>query len=181
MLDSSPNIYIFIRERLQYVDHQSSAQTPRGCRYTLAHRASKRLRDPSATANLASYLMPLRPSLTWLSPPTLLGAFTLWDFIEHRISDRNRKRYREFPLPPPEIRAYNFSDVSIIIPTVDTDPTFSECLGGLLKNRPLEVLIITTVEEEDRVRALVRTPSVEDNLRGTDIHILTVPKANKRD
>ncbi|EXJ59352.1 uncharacterized protein A1O5_12233 [Cladophialophora psammophila CBS 110553] len=106
---------------------------------------------------------------------------SLWDFIEHRISDRNRKRYREFPLLCPEKRAYNPSDVSIIIPTVDTDPTFSECLGGLLKNKPLEVLIITTVEEEDRVRALVRAASAENNSGRTDLHILTVPKANKRD
>ncbi|OAL19341.1 hypothetical protein AYO22_09885 [Fonsecaea multimorphosa] len=125
--------------------------------------------------------MALRSGFTWLSPPIILGAFILWDFLEHRISARNRKRYRGFPVPRPEERAYSASDVSIIIPTVDTDLAFSECLGGLLRNRPLEIIIITTEEEEGRVRGLVYTPAVEGNIGQTDVRVLTVSKANKRD
>ncbi|KIW82813.1 hypothetical protein Z517_02056 [Fonsecaea pedrosoi CBS 271.37] len=109
------------------------------------------------------------------------GVLLLWDFLEHRISERNRTRYREFPLPRSEERAYSPSDVSIIVPTVDTDPAFSDSLGVLLRNEPLEIIIITTEEEADRVRALIHAASVDANMGQTELRILTVSKANKRD
>ncbi|EXJ95247.1 hypothetical protein A1O1_00367 [Capronia coronata CBS 617.96] len=117
--------------------------------------------------------------------PVLLAVFLLRDLLERWASSRNQARYRPFAFPNPETRKYHISDVSIIIPTVDTDPSFTRCLCGLLNHKPLEIIIVATETERYRVQALVHNATVQKAAAAaggkTHIRILTVRHANKRD
>jgi hypothetical protein len=105
----------------------------------------------------------------------------LWDCYEHWISRRNEKRYRSFPLPSAENRRHDSSNVSIIVPTINTETSFATCLCGLLKNNPRQVIIVTTEAEEQRVKRLVYIPSIEAARGKVDLKILSIPRPNKRD
>jgi glycosyltransferase involved in cell wall biosynthesis len=66
--------------------------------------------------------------------------------------------------------------VSIIVPTIDTESTFTECIRLWLKCKPREIIIVTVPRNKGRVGQLV------EPLRGVadKIIILTAPLANKR-
>ncbi|EHY57955.1 hypothetical protein ABEF92_002106 [Exophiala dermatitidis] len=118
----------------------------------------------------------------WLFGPTLLSLFLIWDLIDRRISTRNKQKYRPFPLPTPSERKYHTSNVSIVIPTVDTDASFTTSLCGFLGNKPLEIIVVTIEGEKYRVQELVHNATVQKfRSPQTAVKILTVPHANKRD
>lgn len=76
----------------------------------------------------------------------------------------------------PENPNYNSGDVSIIVPTIDTESTFTECMHLWLKSKPREIIIVTVPRNKERVVQLV-----EPLQEGADkIIILTAPLANKR-
>ncbi|KAL2440861.1 hypothetical protein ABEF95_007654 [Exophiala dermatitidis] len=118
--------------------------------------------------------------------PVLLLTFLIWDFFERRLSERNKSKYQPFPLPSPSERKYHSSNVSIIIPTVDTDKTFRDSLCGFLRNKPLEIIVVATESEKYHVQDLVHNATVQQarvraGASRTALKILTVSHANKRD
>ena len=118
-----------------------------------------------------------------MSAPLVLLGFYLWDYIERQISKQNAERYRPYPLPAPEDRRHDVSDVSVIVPTIDADANFPGFLCRWLSNRPHEVILVTVESEETALRELIETPEVkaamtESNAR---VKLLTVKRANKRD
>ncbi|KAI0001238.1 hypothetical protein F4779DRAFT_631128 [Xylariaceae sp. FL0662B] len=121
-------------------------------------------------------------SINYLSAPVLLAGFCIWDTVERTISSRNASRYRPFPLPAPEDRCFNTTDVSIIVPTVDWDDTFPDFLCRWLANNPGEVIIVTTEgAAAARARAIVDSDAVQEAIISTTIQVLTVKRPNKRD
>ena len=94
---------------------------------------------------------------------------------------RYSKAYRAFPLPPPDERLYDACDIIVIIPTVDTALSFSDSLLGRLKSRPSEIIVIMRDREEARVRIIAHSQILQAARQGTDLFVLTVPIANKRD
>ncbi len=76
----------------------------------------------------------------------------------------------------PETPNYGPGDISIIVPTIDTESTFTECMRLWLKSQPREIIIVTVARNKDRVVQLVE-PFQED---AGKIIILTAPLANKR-
>lgn len=67
--------------------------------------------------------------------------------------------------------------MSIIVPTIDTEATFTECLRLWLKYKPREIIIVTVPRNEVRVGQLVE-PLRE--IASGKIITLTAPRANKR-
>ncbi|KAK5325846.1 hypothetical protein LTR93_004067 [Exophiala xenobiotica] len=113
--------------------------------------------------------------------PAILMAFVSWDCYEHLLSERNKTRYRAFPLPKPHEWHHRPSDVSVIIPTVGHDEGFEACICSILTNNPREIIIVTTEAEKARVAELVGANRIESLRNRTEIDILTVSAANKRD
>jgi len=108
-------------------------------------------------------------------------SFSVWDFYEYWRSYRYEKRWRNFPLPTPDKRRHDSSHVSIVVPTVDTEPGFATCLCGFLKNKPREVIIITMEKDVERIQKLVNSPSIKATRGEADLKILSIQHANKRD
>ncbi|KAI1171718.1 polysaccharide synthase [Nemania sp. FL0916] len=84
------------------------------------------------------------------------------------------KRYKTVPLS--EKPTYKSEDVSLVIPTIDTESTFSECLRLWLASKPHEIIIVTVARNLGRVEELVLP--VQDP--ACKVTILTAPAANKR-
>ncbi|KAG9231685.1 polysaccharide synthase [Amylocarpus encephaloides] len=103
-----------------------------------------------------------------------LGALWAWDAYEKAVVSYYTKKYKTVPLP--DEPTYGPNDVSIIVPTIDTESTFSECLRLWLRSKPREVIIVTVPRCKRQVEQLIQ------RLEGsTDkITILTSPVANKR-
>lgn len=116
-----------------------------------------------------------------MASPYLLVGFSIWDLIERRISRHNSDRYQPFPLPSPEERKYEVSDVSLIVPTVNADDNFPKFLCRWLSNNPREVILVTIESEEPRLRRMIESEDVQDATQDTRIELLTVAQANKRD
>jgi len=66
--------------------------------------------------------------------------------------------------------------VSIVVPTIDTESTFTECLRLWVESKPLEIIIVTVPRCKAHVERLVK-PVQEFTYK---ITILTSPVANKR-
>ncbi|KAI1842498.1 hypothetical protein JX265_012690 [Neoarthrinium moseri] len=110
---------------------------------------------------------------TWRMAFTL-AAFWAWNICDKAITSYYSKRYK--PVPLPENPSYSPRDVSIIVPTIDTESTFTECMRLWLKSEPREIIIVTVARNKDRVVQLVE-PFQDD---ANKIIILTAPRANKR-
>jgi glycosyltransferase involved in cell wall biosynthesis len=66
--------------------------------------------------------------------------------------------------------------VSIIVPTIDTESTFTECVRLWLESNPREIIIVTVPRCKAHVEQLVKpVQELTDK-----ITILTAPLANKR-
>jgi SepF-like predicted cell division protein (DUF552 family) len=80
------------------------------------------------------------------------------------------------PVPLPERPNYSHKDVSIIVPTIDTEATFTECMRLWLKANPREIVIATVERNKARVEQLI------EPLRqhADKIIIVTAALANKR-
>uniref|UniRef100_A0A093V5P2 Uncharacterized protein n=1 Tax=Talaromyces marneffei PM1 TaxID=1077442 RepID=A0A093V5P2_TALMA len=102
----------------------------------------------------------------------VLGLLWAWDLYEKVLVSYFSKKYK--PVPLPEVPTYSPSDVSIVVPTIDTGSCFTECMRLWLRSNPCEIIIVTVPKCKARVEQLVAPV-----LTGT-ITILTVPLANKR-
>lgn len=84
-------------------------------------------------------------------------------------------KYKTVPLPANP--NYSSGDGSIIVPTIDTESTFTECLRLWLKSNPREIIVVTVPRNRDRVGQLIE-PLLE--VADNKIIIFTTPLANKR-
>lgn len=75
--------------------------------------------------------------------------------------------------------AYQPEDTSIIVPTVDTENTFAECVRLLLVNCPKEIIIVTVPWNLNRVRDFLKALTREEGYE--KLKVLTVKHANKRE
>lgn len=95
-----------------------------------------------------------------------------WDLYEKVLVSHLAKKYKTVPLP--DAPTYSSNDVSIVVPTIDTDSNFIECMRLWLKSKPREIIVVTVPRCEAHVLQLL-APVLNDK-----ITILTVPLANKR-
>ncbi|KAK8040295.1 hypothetical protein PG991_000083 [Apiospora marii] len=112
----------------------------------------------------------------------ILAGLYLYDFYDRRADAQNEKKYRPFPVPPPDRRRYGPRDVSLVVPTVDTEPTtFAACLETWARCRPGEILVVTTEAQAAGVYELLSTAAKGvNNTDSTRIELLTIEKPNKR-
>ncbi|TPX08511.1 uncharacterized protein E0L32_009998 [Thyridium curvatum] len=101
-----------------------------------------------------------------------LGLLCAWDLYEKVLVSHLAKKYKTVPLP--DVPTYSSNDVSIVVPTIDTDSNFIECMRLWLKSKPREIIVVTVPRCEAHVLQLL-APVLNDK-----ITILTVPLANKR-
>ncbi|CAJ2501311.1 Uu.00g041640.m01.CDS01 [Anthostomella pinea] len=105
----------------------------------------------------------------------------LYDFTERIMSQRYAKAYRSFPIPTPEERLHNVSDVSLIVPAINWDESFTDCIATWLSNNPLEITIVTIESHAAAARALVAADAITSATIDTTIQVLVLDHANKRD
>ncbi|KAK8085787.1 glycosyltransferase family 2 [Apiospora hydei] len=117
---------------------------------------------------------------------------SLYDLYDKHIEAQNQKKYRPFPILPPETRRYHPSDVSLVVPTVDADPsTFAACLRTWARCQPKEIIVVTTAgEQEARVREMLMAVQTADRIDDktkpgslvvtAKVELLTVDRPNKR-
>lgn len=79
-------------------------------------------------------------------------------------------------MPLPVKPSYTHKDVSIIVPTIDTESTFTECMRLWLEANPREIIIPTVERNRAHVEQLIE-PFQQDADR---IIIVIAPLANKR-
>ncbi|KAI3553360.1 glycosyltransferase family 2 [Colletotrichum abscissum] len=103
-----------------------------------------------------------------------LGALWAWSVYDKAVISYYSSKYK--PAPLPKEPSYSPADVSIIVPTIDTESTFTECMRLWLKSKPREVIIVTVERNRDRIVRLLE-PLKED---ADKIVILCAPLANKR-
>jgi len=100
--------------------------------------------------------------------------YRVWSVFDKAVISYYSSKYK--PVPLPDGQNYNHGDVSIIVPTIDTESTFTECMGLWLKANPREIIIATVERNRARVMQLI-----EPLQRNADqIIIVTAPLANKR-
>jgi cellulose synthase/poly-beta-1,6-N-acetylglucosamine synthase-like glycosyltransferase len=107
----------------------------------------------------------------------------LWDFFERRQSRKYFEQYKPFPLPSEDDRRHGVSNVSVVVPTVGWDDDFPKALISWLANNPREVIVVTIDSELERMRAVLGSAFVQDAVDNTNtqLKLLTIPRANKRD
>jgi hypothetical protein len=117
----------------------------------------------------------LRDSVPYILPIGLIG---LWRWALFAIRILFWLLYRPlYPKKNPDgtsANVYKSTDVTIIVPTIDNGKEFMEAAEIWLRNRPFEVIIVTseTMREE-----LSRTcATIDPDL----FRVLSVPKPNKR-
>lgn len=97
-----------------------------------------------------------------------------WDAYEKSLALYFSRKYKTIALP--KVLTYCSTDVSIIVPTIDTESTFTECVRLWLKSNPREIIIVTVPRCKAHVEQLVMPiHDFEDK-----ITILIAPLANKR-
>ncbi|GIK05268.1 hypothetical protein Aspvir_009372 [Aspergillus viridinutans] len=103
-----------------------------------------------------------------------LGALWAWSVFNKAVISYYSSKYK--PVPLPEKHNYSHKDVSIIVPIIDTESTFTECMRLWLKANPREIIIATVERNKARVLQLI------EPLRqhADKIIIVTAPLANKR-
>lgn len=95
-----------------------------------------------------------------------------WDVYDKTLVSIYSKKYK--PVPLPANPTYSASDVSIVVPTIDTDSTFTECMRLWLQSNPLEIIVVTVPRCRARLEKLVSSVITDK------VTILTAPLANKR-
>ncbi|PLB36807.1 polysaccharide synthase [Aspergillus candidus] len=103
-----------------------------------------------------------------------LGALWAWSVLDKAVISYFASKYKPVPLPVKQ--NYTHNDVSIIVPTIDTESTFTECMRLWLKANPREIVIATVERNKARVEELI------EPLRqhADKIVIVISPLANKR-
>lgn len=69
----------------------------------------------------------------------------------------------------------------MIIPTIDHEESFSDCICGVLRNKVREIIVVTTEAEVARVEKFLCDDRVQSLRGSTELQILTVAAAHKRD
>ncbi|KAI2474465.1 Polysaccharide synthase [Pyrenophora tritici-repentis] len=103
-----------------------------------------------------------------------LGALWAWSVCDKAVISYYSREYKTVSLP--ERRNYSHEDVSIIVPTIDTESTFTECMRLWIKANPREIIIATVERNRARVMQLI-APLQKD---ADKIIIAIAPLANKR-
>ncbi|CAH0055753.1 unnamed protein product [Clonostachys solani] len=103
-----------------------------------------------------------------------LGALWAWSLYDKALISHYAKKYKPSPLP--EKATYSNKDISIIVPTIDTESTFTECMRLWLRSKPREVIIVTVERNIENINKLIE-PLKDDAQR---ISVLCSPVANKR-
>ncbi|KAK8115571.1 glycosyltransferase family 2 [Apiospora sp. TS-2023a] len=110
----------------------------------------------------------------------ILAGLYLYDFYDRKVDAQNEKKYRPFPVPLPHRRRYGPRDVSLVVPTVDTEPTvFVACLETWARCRPGEIIVVTTESQATGVYELLSS-ATGINKNTTRVELLTIEKPNKR-
>ncbi|KAK8054317.1 glycosyltransferase family 2 [Apiospora saccharicola] len=110
----------------------------------------------------------------------ILAGLYLYDFYDRKIDAQNEEKYRPFLVPLPHRRRYGPRDVSLVVPTVDTEPTvFVACLETWTRCRPGEIIIVTTESQATGVYELLSS-ATGINKNTTRVELLTIEKPNKR-
>ncbi len=100
---------------------------------------------------------------------------SLYDWNEKRLANKYYSEYK--PTALPEDPTLTSEDVSIIVPTIDTEDTFTECLRLWLANKPKEIIVVTIPRDLDRVNQMIQPIPRPDFDK---IQVRTVPNPNKR-
>ncbi|PGH27910.1 hypothetical protein AJ80_00460 [Polytolypa hystricis UAMH7299] len=105
-------------------------------------------------------------------------SFVVWKFFWSTYNRHiNAKHARNcLPLPLPEKPAYFTTDVSLLVPTINTPASFTECMKLWLANKPKEIIIVTVPRDLTWVKTLLAP------LKGvsTPISVFTVPRPGRR-
>ncbi|GKT54045.1 polysaccharide synthase [Colletotrichum tofieldiae] len=105
----------------------------------------------------------------------LLGAFWAWYTYDEALTKSLAKKSK--PIPLPGNPSYQSTDVSIIVATIDTPDSFTDCLRLWLANHPKEIIIVTIDRDLQRVHDLVKPVIIEGDDR---ISVTTAEYASKR-
>lgn len=97
-----------------------------------------------------------------------------WGVLDKAVISYYSRKYK--PVPLPDKAKYSSKDVSIIVPTIDTGSTFTECMHLWLKSNPREVIIATIERNKARIEELIE-PLRE---HADKIVVVISPLANKR-
>ncbi|KAK8118173.1 glycosyltransferase family 2 [Apiospora kogelbergensis] len=82
----------------------------------------------------------------------ILAGLYLFDFYDRRAEARHQQTYRPFPVPPADRRRFHPADVSLVVPTVDTDfVVFAACLASWSRCAPGEIIVVATEAQAARV------------------------------
>jgi cellulose synthase/poly-beta-1,6-N-acetylglucosamine synthase-like glycosyltransferase len=96
----------------------------------------------------------------------------LWSFVEGKFVARKAQQHKDHPIPArPTVTT---EDVTVIIPTIDTPSTFPLAMSSVLKNKPLEVIIVTIERDYARVTELLSQVALDDDSRDIPIQVFTV-------
>lgn len=113
-------------------------------------------------------------------PPSLVAHHaSLFDLYDRRVEARHQQTYRPFPVPPADRRRFHPADVSLVVPTVDTDfVVFAACLASWSRCAPGEIIVVATEAQAARVAEFL--PGDGGNASTTRITLLAVDRPNKR-
>lgn len=96
--------------------------------------------------------------------------------LDTHLANRFSKQYK--PLPLPDSPTIHTKDVSLIVPTIEPDDMFTNCLEFWAANSPLEIIIVTIKRDLTRVRELVDKTAPEVHKL---IQVFTASVASKRE
>ncbi|OHW91148.1 polysaccharide synthase [Colletotrichum incanum] len=105
----------------------------------------------------------------------LLGAFWAWYTYDEVLTKSLTKKLK--PIPLPDNPSYQSTDVSIIVATIETPDSFTDCLRLWLANHPKEIIIVTIDRDLQRVHDLVKPVIIEGDDR---ISVTTADYVSKR-
>ncbi|OQD65636.1 hypothetical protein PENPOL_c005G01259 [Penicillium polonicum] len=91
-----------------------------------------------------------------------LGALWAWSVLDKAVVSHYSTKYKPVPLPVKP--NYIHKDVSIIVPTINTESTFTECMRLWLEANPREIIISTVERNRASVEQLIE-PFQQDAYR----------------
>ncbi|KXH45840.1 glycosyltransferase family 2 [Colletotrichum salicis] len=106
----------------------------------------------------------------------VLGVLWAWNAYDEVLTKKLMNKAK--PIPLPRKPSFKSTDVSIIVPTINTPDTFTDCLRLWLANKPKEIIIVTIERDLQRVHDLVKPVIIEGEDR---ISVMTADYASKRD
>ncbi|KAK1503590.1 glycosyltransferase family 2 [Colletotrichum abscissum] len=105
----------------------------------------------------------------------ILGGGKAWYAYDEVLTKKLMQKAK--PIPLPQEPSFKTTDVSIIVATINTPDTFTDCLRLWLANKPKEIIIVTIDRDLQRVHDLVKPVIIEGDDR---ISVMTAEYASKR-